>query len=201
MLLSALVLVVGCSRKPKAEGEAPMVSSASVASEPQTRVPPVSAAPASDFADAAPADGKTAFEQAQAYEANGQHWLARLLLEKKALGSSGTPAEQELLATICHEQGDDECVEACAARLGRKLDFPSGPARARPVASEHREPDSDLARARDLVLKRRLGDARKVLEAKVLDGSASREEARLLRSVCQQQGDRMCVALCETKLK
>jgi hypothetical protein len=66
---------------------------------------------------------------------------------------------------------------------------------------EHQEPDTDLAKVRDLVLKGDLERARKALEPKVLEGKASREEVRLLRSVCITQKDRMCAALCDAKLK
>jgi hypothetical protein len=197
------VLAVGCSRAPAGERQPPAGSSTGAAALAEPRVPPAlfSAAPASDFADAASIDGRTPYEQARAYEAGGQHWLARLVLEKKAFGSVGTPAEAELLAGICSEQGDEECVAACKARVGHDLALRTGAVRARIDAGEHREPDSDLARARDLVLKGQLGDARGILEGKALDGSASREEIRLLRTACQRQGDRMCVALCETKLR
>jgi hypothetical protein len=44
-------------------------------------------------------------------------------------------------------------------------------------------------------------EARAILEPKVLDGKASKEEIRLLKSVCKAEKDRMCVALCNTKLK
>ena len=59
----------------------------------------------------------------------------------------------------------------------------------------------ELARARDLVLKKQFDQARKALEPKVLDGKASREEIRLLKNICESQGDRMCVVVCEAKLK
>src|SRR6185295_5425685 len=42
--------------------------------------------PVAAFADAS-IDGKTPFEQARAYESSGQLWLARLVLEPKALSS------------------------------------------------------------------------------------------------------------------
>jgi len=69
------------------------------------------------------------------------------------------------------------------------------------AGQEHTEPDTELARARDLVLKKQYDLARKSLEPKVLDGKASREEVRLLETICERQHDRMCVALCESKLK
>ena len=199
-LLSVLVLPDACSTKkpsPPADDPPPVIASATAT------VPPVafSGAPVSTFADAGAIDGKTPYEQARAYEAGGQYWLARLVLEKKALGSDGTKAEIELLAHLCHQQGDDACVADCSKRLGKKLKFDGGPPRAPLPSGEHKEPDSDAARARDHLLKRQFDEARKILEPKVLDGKASKEEIRLLKSVCKEQGDRMCVALCDAKLK
>ena len=131
--------------------------------------------------------------------------MARLVLERKALGADATKEETELLVRICQDQADAACIEACARKLGRKIKMPDGgapaPAIAGGSAPEHKEPDSDLARARDLVLKMQYEPARKTLEPKVLDGKASREEIRMLRTVCEKQGDRMCVALCDSKLK
>jgi hypothetical protein len=66
---------------------------------------------------------------------------------------------------------------------------------------EHHEPESDLARARDLVLHEEWSAARAVLQPKLLSGKASKEEMRLLKKVCQHEGDRLCVALCDAKLK
>ncbi|MDF2696796.1 MAG: hypothetical protein K0S65_5179, partial [Labilithrix sp.] len=113
----------------------------------------------------------------------------------------GTKAEVELLAIICNEQGDPGCVEECGRRLGKKLKFDGGAPKVALDAGEHKEPESDVARARDHVLKHRLGEAREILEPKVLDGKASKEEVRLLKNVCKEQGDRMCVALCDAKLR
>ena len=65
-----------------------------------------------------------------------------------------------------------------------------------------REPvATDVSRARAELLAKRYKEARGILEPKVLDGKASKEEIRLLRTVCKQDGDRMCVALCDAKLK
>jgi len=69
------------------------------------------------------------------------------------------------------------------------------------IGAEHQEPDTELARTRDLVLKMQYESARKALEPKVLDGRASREEIRLLKTICEKEGDRMCIALCDAKLK
>ena len=51
------------------------------------------------------------------------------------------------------------------------------------------------------MLEAQLDPARKTLEPKVLDGKATREELRLLRTICDKQDDRMCVALCDSKLE
>lgn len=171
---------------------------------------PFNATPVAQFADAGDIDKQPPFEQAKVYEANGQLWMARLVLEPKAFGSDGTKDEAELLARICQQQADAACLDECGKRLGRKIKLeagaPSGAGAIKPAASsgvggEHREPDTDLARARDLVLKMKLEPARKLLEPKVLDGTASREEIRMLKTICQKENDRMCVALCDQKLK
>jgi hypothetical protein len=177
------------------------------------KVPPAAsfnATPVAPFTDAGSLDGLPPYEQAKAYEAEGQLWMGRLLLEQKALGADATKDETELLLKICEQQGDDACVEACGKKLGRKIKLDAGvkhDAAAAPSGSavttgrEHQEPDTDLAKVRDLVLKGDLERARKALEPKVLEGKASREEVRLLRSVCITQKDRMCAALCDAKLK
>lgn len=198
-LFSVLLLPDACSTKkpaPSTDDQPPPVIASATAT-----VPPVSGTPVSTFADAAPIDGKTPYEQALAYEASGQYWLGRLVLEKKALGSDGTKVEIELLAHICHQQGDDACVEECSKRLGKKLKFDGGVPKQPLPSGEHKEPESDAARARDHLLKHQLEEARAILEPKVIDGKASKEEIRLLKSVCKEQGDRMCVALCDAKLK
>ena len=168
-------------------------------------VPPVAlsgVAPVSAFADAAAVDGQTPYDQARGYEASGQYWLARLVLEPKALGSGGTAQEIELLAHICHQQGDPACVAECEKRLGKKLKLDAGvPRRSPEPGLEHKEPDTDFSRARAHLLGHRYKEARAVLEPKVLDGKASKEEIRLLRTICKQEGDRMCMALCDAKLK
>jgi hypothetical protein len=197
---AALVLLAAACKKPPPEEEPPPPVIASATAT----LPPVAlsgVAPVSAFADAAPPDGQTPYDQARAYEANGQLWLARLVLEKKALGSDGTKQELELLATICHEQGDDSCVAECSKKLGKKLKFDGGAPRHKIDPGEHREPETDTARARDFALKGQHKEAREILEPKVLGGKASKAEIRLLRNVCREQGDRMCVALCDTKLK
>ena len=170
---------------------------------------PFNATPVAQFADAGDLDTQPPYEQAKVFEANGQIWMARLVLERKALGEGATKDETELLVKICQEQGDTACLDACGKKLGRKIKYdggaPSSPTAGSAVSAvvgqQHQEPDSELARARDLVLKMQYDPARKALEPKVLDGRASREEIRMLKTICEKQGDRMCVALCESKLK
>lgn len=197
VILTLLALLGGCTeKKPQVEPPPPIDST-------PVPVPPVamSGVPVSAFIDASLPT--TPYEQAQQYEENGQHWLARLTIEKRALGADGTKPEVELLALICNEQGDEACVEKCAQKLGvKKLKFDGGaPRRAEGAPPEHREPDTDAARARDLFLKKKYKEARDILEPKVVDGKSSKDEVRLLKSICKEQGDRMCVALCDAKLK
>jgi hypothetical protein len=185
---------------PSAEDASPPA----VASAPEIVPPaaPFNATPVAELADAANLDTRPPFEQAKALEASGQLWMARLVLERQALGSGGTKDEAELLARICQQQNDVACLDACSKKLGRKIKLEAGaPAGGGAGARIHSEPDSELARARDLVLKLQYDPARKLLEPKVLDGKASREETRMLRTICAKQGDRMCVALCDTKLR
>jgi len=206
--------LVGCDRTPKdtgAEGRdaAPVVSVS--AAEHVPPVAPFNATPVAQFADSGNLDTQSPFEQAKVFEAQGQLWMARLVLERKALADDATKDETELLVKICEQQNDAACLEACGKKLGRKIKHdagaPSGAGGKVPSglgttsAPEHKEPDSELARARDLVLKMQYEPARKALEPKVLDGKASREEIRMLKTICEKQGDRMCVALCESKLK
>ncbi|MBX3188861.1 MAG: hypothetical protein KF819_17715 [Labilithrix sp.] len=190
-------------------GKKPPPEPVPVVSVTTAAVPPAAsfnATPVSQFADAA-IDDQPPFEQAKLYEADGQLWKARLLLETRALGPDATKEETELLLKICLAQSDVACVESCGKKLGRKIKMDAGaPAPSASVAvpvlgAEHREPDTDLAKARHLVLQQQLEPARKVLEPKILEGRATREEIRMLRDICQRQGDRMCAALCESKLK
>lgn len=196
--------IAGCKKKPPPDDTPPPTTIAS-ATEPVPPAASFNATPVAQFADAGPVEGLTPIEQAKAYKATGQLWMARLHIETRALSAAGTKEEAELLLEICMEQGDANCVERCGEKLKRKIKFDAGPsepvAAAAPSAIEHKEPDSDLAKARDLLLKMRLADARKILEQKVLDGRATREETRMLKTICEKEGDRMCVALCNTKLK
>lgn len=198
-------LFVGSSacKKPTPPPNPDQASSASPSAA--ETVPPAAfaqGAPGSVLGDAGSLDGQTPYEQARAYEANGQLWLARLGLEKKALGSSGTTDEVELLARICHAQKDRACVEACEKKLGKKIKLDVvGARRSVDLGKKHEEPETDFTRARAHLLAQRYKDAREILEPKVIDGKGSKEEIRLLRSVCKQESDRMCVALCDAKLK
>lgn len=74
-----------------------------------------------DLPDAADLEGRSPYEQSRAYAAAGQLWMARLVLEPKAIGEKGTPAELELLGTLCMQQEDVECVAVCEKRLGHKI--------------------------------------------------------------------------------
>ena len=206
-LLAVGLASSGCDRKPSeaAALDTPPVAIAS-AREIVPPAAPFNATPVSDFADAGNVDTQSPYEQGRIFHAQGQLWMARLVLERRALGSDASKDETELLVRICQDQADAACVDACAKKLGRKIKMQDGGApvvAAAPSATapEHKEPDSELARARDLVLKMQYEPARKTLEPKVLDGKASREEIRMLRTVCEKQGDRMCVALCDSKLK
>ena len=205
-VLAAGLAFVACKPKgPPPEGDAALPGVPEV-------VPPAApfnATPVAQFADAGSLDGQSPFQQATFYEANGQLWMARLVLERQALSPDATKAETELLVKVCQQQGDEACVDAAGAKLGRKIKMNAGAASANGDAGkpgavtgqEHKEPDTELARARDLVLKLQFDEARKTLEPKILDGKASREEVRMLKTICEKQRDRMCVALCESKLK
>jgi hypothetical protein len=213
LLVTSLgLVVVAASCKPKdPPADRDAFDGAVPVSSVRETVPPAApfnATPVAQFADAGDLDTQPPYEQAKVFEANGQIWMARLVLERKALGSDATKDETELLVKICQQQGDTTCLDACGRKLGRKIKYdagapsaPSGSAGSAVVGQQHQEPDSELARARDLVLKMQYEPARKTLEPKVLDGKASREEIRMLKTICEKQGDRMCVALCESKLK
>lgn len=67
------------------------------------------------------ADGRVVsgeYAEATELQQGGQFWLARLKLETRALGSSGTKDERMLLRAICTSQQDAACVERCAALIG-----------------------------------------------------------------------------------
>jgi len=209
-VVTALVALGACKPKePPADVPDAALTTSSGVPEVVPPAAPFNATPVAQFADAGNIEGKSPFEQATFYEANGQLWMARLVLERQALGSDATKQETELLVKICQQQEDASCIDACSKKLGRKIKLAGGAPSAAADAGkagavagqEHKEPDTELARARDLVLKMQFDVARKSLEPKVLDGKATREEVRLLKTICEKQGDRMCVALCESKLK
>lgn len=166
----------------------------------------VTALPVSAFSDAGlGAEDKTVFQQAKEYHERGQNWVARLLIEKTALGANGTKDEAELLLDICKAQGDGACVQDCARKLGRKIAFDAGaplapPTPQVPTSAEHPAADTPFTKARDLHLKKRDKEARALLEPRLLDGKAAPEETRLLLEICNAQKDRMCVALCNKQL-
>ncbi len=181
-----------------------------IVEDPSTEEPPPPSVPAplparvENFADVAAEPQRSSLEQAKTYEANGQLVLARFVLEGKALSAEATREETEFLAHICQLQGDEDCVAECAAKLGKKIKVDAGASRASAIASavaEATEKDSDLSRAQALFQKKKYEAARKLLEPKVLDGVAAPAEVALLRSVCTAQRDRMCIALCDAKLK
>lgn len=204
-----LTISVACDRKPKDDGTG--FDAAALVPTGPDKVPPIAPLNGGPLPalDAGNLDDQTPFEQAKVFESNGQLWMGRLVLEKKALGADGTKEEAELLAKICQQQSDETCVEACGAKLGRKIKFdasappaPSASSSARTDAGhDTRASDTELARARDLFKDMQFAAARKTLEPRVLDGRASRDEIRLLRSICEKQSDRMCIALCDAKLK
>jgi hypothetical protein len=199
-----LALAASCDRTPKdGAGEGRDAAPVVIASAREIVPPaaPFNATPLAELGDGGNLDTQPPFEQATVFESNGQLWMARLVLERKALGGDGTKEEAELLARICQQQSDEPCLEACGTKLGRKIKLQKSAAPSADSGRVHAEPDTELARARDLVLKMQYEPARKSLEPKVLDGKATREEIRLLRTICEKQGDRMCVALCDTKLK
>ena len=163
----------------------------------------VTAQPVSAFTDAGSPD-KTLYQQAKENHERGQNWVARLLIEKTALGPNGTKDEAELLLDICKAQGDGACVQACATKLGRKIAFDGGvaPSSAAPGAASggERPPETPFTKARDLHLQKKDKDARAILEPRLLDGKGAPEETRLLLEICTAQKDRMCMALCKKQL-
>lgn len=195
--LAGSILAQDCksgSKKPPDEPPPPIPST--TATVPQ-------AMPIAEFdASMEALEGKTALESARIYEGRGQDWMAQMSLENKAFGPDGTKAEVEFLAYVCNKRSDDDCLKKCETKLGKKLHFDGGAPRG-PIDAgrDPKEAASDLTKARDLVLKKEWDSARPLLEPRVLEGKASKEEIRLLKTVCQGQGDRMCVALCDAKLK
>jgi hypothetical protein len=166
--------------------------------------PPVvlNATPASAFADAAPdpATGSP-YEQAVSYHSSGQVWLARLVLEKHALGSEAKARDTELLARLCAEQADEDCVHKCEARLGKKLKLAldggvrlggKGLPSAEPVQEE-----TDAVKAQRMVLAGDHEGARQLLLPKLAEKKITEGELRILRAACEHQRDNMCVLACD----
>jgi hypothetical protein len=115
LLLVLVPLAVGCKKPPPPREEPPPSVT------PVGTVPPV--APLSAFAEAPIPEGAgTALDRARSYEANGQLWLARLTIEKRALAANASPEETALLARICAAQSDHDCVAGCERKLGKKVD-------------------------------------------------------------------------------
>lgn len=142
-------------------------------------------------------------DQAKAYSKGGQVWLARLVLEQKALGDTGTRDEAAFLAELCQEQGDQACLDACGKKLGKKIVLAKAAPRdagAAALPSAEAEDASDFGKARAWMLKGQNGKARAILEPRVLENKASRDEVRLLLEVCKVQKDKMCQALCQSRL-
>jgi len=146
-------------------------------------------------------EGKTPLETAHIYVDRGQYWMAQMSLEKKALGRDGTKAEAEYLGYICFVRDEPDCIKQCEAKLGKKLKFDGGMPAVPASARMHEEPKNDLADARTHVLKQEYKEAHDILMPKVVDGKASKEEIRVLKQACQGEGDRVCIALCDAKLK
>lgn len=181
------------------QNDPPPPSAASVDTTPPPTPP---AMPVAEFdASIEALEGKTPLESAHIYVDRGQYWMAQMSLEKKALGPSGTKAEAEYLGYICFMRDEPECITKCEAKIGKKLKFDGGLAAAPASARVHEEPKNDLAAARDHVLKKEYKEAHELLMPKVVDGKASKEEIRVLKQACQGEGDRVCIALCDAKLK
>lgn len=190
---------IGCKKKQPDDTPKPVVS---VTPEDTATAPHIfDPHPLKEFADAAAVDGKPPLERARFFYNDGQYWLARLVIEPTALSADSPKEEAELLAKICQAQEDTACLDKCSKKLGRKITLTDAGIKEAGVAPEHSEPDNDFTKARALQLKGKAADARAILEPKVLGGSSSPEETRLLREICKGQRDKMCMAVCDSKLK
>ena len=177
-----------CSGEAVSQGStpAPQQSAASPAPDPLVAVPLES------LAEAGVIEGeKSPMDQAKQYDAEGRVWLARLVLEKKALGKEGKPEEIAFLKHLCEEQQDNDCIDACVVASGGKVK------RSKDAGAKQ----TTLGMAEELVKKGKVAQARKLIEPEVLSGSAPAEEIQLLKMVCTKQKDKTCVALCDAKLK
>jgi hypothetical protein len=138
--------------------------------------------------------------QAKEYRKNGQAWMARMLVEKKALSEAGTKEEAQFLAEICADQGDAKCVEACNKKLGTKMTARTKGSAAVDPSLPPAIPDDDLAKAREAVHRGDKKRARAILEPRMLENKASHDEIQLLHELCRLENDKMCMALCKTRL-
>lgn len=172
-------------------------ASVTVPSPPPALIPGL---PAAALVDAAvdPSSG-TPYEQAVTYHASGQVWLARLVLEKQALGGEAKPRETELLARLCAEQADEECLHKCETRLGKKLSLDGGAGRAgKGLPSAEAPPEeTDATKAQRMVLAGDHESARQLLLPKLVDKKINEGELRILRAACEHQRDTMCVLACD----
>ena len=199
--LSSGALPQACERK-IGEDDGTASNGSGGSAQPAIPLPPpaYSATPLSQFL---PDGGDDALSQARRYQANGQLWLARLLIEPRVSADDAKPEEVLLLAHICDDQEDDACVAGCNAKLpkGEQLAIKKRDGgRAPQVLPARPDTSTDFGRAQKLFLAGNAKDARAILEPKLLGNTASAEETRLLKEICKSQGDRMCVALCTSKL-
>ncbi len=140
------------------------------------------------------------FAQAKEYRKNGQTWMARMLVEKKALSDAGTKEDVQFLAEICADQGDTKCVDACNKKLGTKMSAKTKGSAAVDPGLPSAIPDDDLAKAREALHRGDKKRARAILEPRMLENKASHDEIQLLHELCRLEDDKMCMALCKTRL-
>jgi hypothetical protein len=202
-LLLLAALPRACERKIGEDENGFPIQPSATSSPPSipTPAPPISGTPLSAFLP--DGGGDDTLTQAKKYEANGQLWLARLLVEPLALADDGKQEEVLLLSRICDKQEDDGCIERCNAKLPRNLQTQvkkRDGGRGISIAPPRPDDNSDFGRAQRLILGGKPKEARAILEPKVIDGKSSPEETRLLREACKAQNDKMCVALCNSKL-
>lgn len=115
----ALAVVAGGAGCKRSEAEDNVSTAAPLPPPPPAFPLAVDVAPApAPLASASAPAGEDALSQAKSYQAKGQSAVARLVLEKKALGPSGTKEEKAFLAALCQEEGDDECVQKASGKSG-----------------------------------------------------------------------------------